>query len=63
MHKKLIALAVAGALGTSSTAFAAPGDGVTLFGRVQAEYGSIDIDQIAGPNDYRQESIRKKIKL
>ena len=57
MNKSLIALAVAGALGTPLTAFAAPGDGVTLFGRVQAEFGSIDIDQAPGANDYRQESI------
>ena len=57
MNKKLIALAIAGVFGIPLTATAAPGDGVTLFGRVQAEYGSIDIDQVAGPNDYRQESI------
>ena len=57
MTKKLIALAIVGALSTPLTAFAAPGDGVTLFGRVQAEFGSIDIDQAAGVNDYRQESI------
>ena len=57
MNKKLIALAVAGALGTPLVASAAPGDGVTLFGRVQAEFGSIDIDQAPGANDYRQESI------
>ena len=57
MHKKFIALAVAGALGTPLTASAAPGDGVTLFGRVQAEFGSIDIDQAPSVNDYRQESI------
>ena len=68
MNKKLIALAVAGALGTPLVASAAPGDGVTLYGRVMAEFGSIDIDQTPGfggspavgaPNfsDYRQESI------
>lgn len=57
MNKSLIALAVAGALGTPLAAFAATGDGVTLFGRVQAEFGSIDIDQAAGVNDYRQETI------
>ena len=56
MNKSLIALAVAGALGTPLAASAAPGDGVTLFGRVQAEFGSIKIDQ-TGVNDYRQESI------
>ena len=57
MNKKLIALAVAGALGAPLMASAAPGDGVTLFGRVGVEYGSIDIDQVAGPNQYRQESL------
>ena len=57
MNKKLIALAVAGALGAPLVASAAPGDGVTLFGRVGVEFGSIDIDQVPGANDYRQESI------
>lgn len=57
MNKKLIALAVAGALGAPLVASAAPGDGVTLFGRVGVEFGSIDIDQAPGANDYRQESI------
>ena len=57
MNKKLIALAVAGALGAPLVASAAPGDGVTLFGRVGVELGSIDIDQAPGANDYRQESI------
>ena len=57
MNKNLIALAMVGALGTPLTASAAPGDGVTLYGRVGVEYGSIDIDQAAGANDYRQESI------
>ena len=57
MNKKLIALAVAGALGAPLVASAAPGDGVTLFGRVGVEFGSIDIDQAPGAADYRQESI------
>ena len=57
MNKKLIALAVAGALGAPLVASAAPGDGVTLFGRVGVEFGSIDIDQAPGASDYRQESI------
>ena len=57
MNKKLIALAVAGALGAPLVASANPADGVTLFGRVGVEFGSIDIDQAAGANDYRQESI------
>lgn len=54
MNKKLIALAVAGALSAPMIASAA--DGVTLFGRVGVELGSIDIDQ-TGANNYRQESI------
>jgi len=54
MNKKLIALAVAGALSAPMIASAA--DGVTLFGRVGVEFGSIDIDQ-AGANGYRQDSI------
>jgi len=63
MNKSLIALAVACALGTPLVASAAPGDGVTLYGRVQVEFGSIDIDQTPGfggstaGTDYRQESI------
>ncbi len=57
MNKKLIALAVAGALGAPLVASAASADGVTLFGRVGIEYGSIEIDQAAGGNDYRQESL------
>ena len=57
MNKKLIALAVAGALGAPLMASAAPGDGVTLFGRVGAEYGSTKIDQAAGASDYRQDTI------
>ena len=58
MNKKLIALAVAGALGAPLAASAAPGDGVTLFGRVGVEYGSVKIDQAAGgASDYRQSTI------
>ena len=57
MNKKLIALAVAGAFGAPLVASAAPGDGVTLFGRAGIEYTSIAIDQAAGPNDYRQEAL------
>lgn len=57
MNKKLIALAVASTLCTPLAVPAAPGDGVTLYGRVGIEYGSIDIDQVAGVNDYRQESL------
>ena len=65
MNKNLIALAVAGALGTPLTASAATGDGVTLYGRVGVEYGSIDIAQTPGVgvpvgapfSDYRQETI------
>ena len=57
MNKKLIALAVAGALGAPLAASAAPGDGVTLFGRVGVEYGSVKIDQAAGASNYRQGSI------
>lgn len=54
MNKKFIALAVTGLLGSPVSAFA---DGVTLYGRVGVEYGSVDIDQAAGANDYRQESV------
>ncbi len=61
MNKKLIALAVAGALGAPLVASANPADGVTLFGRVGVEFGSIDIDQAAGVNDYRQESISDNV--
>ena len=63
MNKKLIALAVAGALGSPLMASAASGDGVTLFGRAGIEYSSIDIDQTPGAGgsttgtDYRQESL------
>lgn len=55
MNKKLIALAVAAALGAPLVA-SAQGTGVTLFGRVGAEYGSTEIDQAAA-NEYRQETI------
>ena len=55
MNKKLIALAVSGLLGSPLSVSAA--DGVTLYGRVGVEYGSVDIDQVAGASDYRQESI------
>ena len=67
MNKKLIALAVAGALGAPLVASAAPGDGVTLFGRVGVEFGSIDIDQTPGfggsttGTNYRQESISDNV--
>ena len=68
MNKKLIALAVAGALGAPLVASAAPGDGVTLFGRAGIEYSSVSIDQTPGfggspaagtPgfSDYRQETL------
>lgn len=56
MNKKLIAIAVAGALGAPFAA-SADSSGVTLFGRVQAEYQSTKIDQAASASDYRQESI------
>ena len=55
MNKKLIALAVAAALGAPLVA-SAQGTGVTLFGRVGAEYGSTEIDQ-ASATEYRQETI------
>ena len=57
MKKNLIALTMVGALGTPLTASAVLGDGVTLYGRVGVEYGSINIDQAPGANDYRQESL------
>ena len=57
MKKKLIVLVVAGALSAPLLASAQGGTGVTLFGRVQAEYQSTEIDQATGANDYRQESI------
>lgn len=56
MNKKLIALAVAGALGAPLVA-SAQGTGVTLFGRVGAEYSSTKIDQVTSASDYRQETI------
>jgi len=56
MNKKLIALAVAGALGAPLVA-SAQGTGVTLFGRVGAEYQSTKIDQATSASDHRQESI------
>ena len=58
MNKKLIALAVAAALGAPLVASAqgSGGTGVTLFGRIGAEYGSTEIDQAAA-NEYRQETI------
>ena len=58
MNKKLIALAVAAALGAPLVASAqgSGGTGVTLFGRVSAEYGSTEIDQAAA-TEYRQETI------
>ena len=53
MNKKLIALAVSGLLSSPLSAIA----DVTLYGRVGVEYSSVDIDQVAGPNNYRQESL------
>lgn len=55
MNRKLLALAIATAMGGSFNAYAA--NSVTLYGRVGVEYGSVDIDQTPGINDYRQESI------
>ena len=55
MNRKLLALAIAAAIGGPFNAFAA--NSVTLYGRVGVEYGSVDIDQTPGINDYRQESI------
>lgn len=55
MNRKIIALAIAGAMGGSLNAYAA--NSVTLYGRVGLEYGSVDIDQTPSVNDYRQESI------
>ena len=59
MNKKLIALTISGLLGSPLAVSAA--DGVTLYGRVGVEYGSVDIDQAAGANDYRQESISDNV--
>ena len=56
MNKKLIALAVAGALAAPLVA-SAQGTGVTLFGRVGAEYSSTKIDQATSASDHRQEVI------
>jgi len=53
MNKKLIALAVAGALGAPLVA-SAQGTGVTLFGRVGAEYSSTEVDSATS---YRQETV------
>lgn len=47
MKKKIISLAVAGALAAPMTAMA-DGTNVTLFGSVQAEYATIDIDNSIG---------------
>lgn len=55
MNKKLIALAVAGALGVPMVA-SADKSSVTIFGRIGAEYGSTRIDQAAA-TEYRQETI------
>lgn len=55
MNKKMLGLLIAGTLGTPLVA-AADSSGVTLTGRVQAEYGSTKINQ-SGANDYRQQSI------
>jgi len=66
MNTKLLALAIAAAMGGSLNAYAA--NSVTLYGRVGVEYGSVDIDQTPGLggspaigapgfSDYRQESI------
>ena len=57
MNKKLIALAVASALGAPLVA-SAQGTGVTLFGRVGAEYSSTKIDQASNSTtSHRQETI------
>ncbi|MHB1333063.1 MAG: porin [Sulfuriferula sp.] len=57
MNKKLIALVVAGACAAPLTASAA-NDGVVLFGRIQAEYASIDINRApAAAGNYTQRSI------
>jgi len=53
VNKKLIVIAIAGAFSAPLVA-SAQGTGVTLFGRVQAEYQSTEID---GANSYRQETI------
>jgi len=56
VNKKLIVIAVASALCAPLVA-SAQGTGVTLFGRVQAEYQSTKIDQATSASDHRQESI------
>ena len=60
MDKKLIVLAVAGALAVPMVA-SADSSGVTLFGRLQAEYSSTKIDQASSTNPtagaYRQQVI------
>jgi len=56
VNKKLIVIAIAGVLGAPQVA-SAQGTGVTLFGRVQAEYQSTKIDQATSASDHRQESI------
>ena len=56
MNKKLIVIAIAGVLGAPQVV-SAQGTGVTLFGRVQAEYQSTKIDQATSASDHRQESI------
>ena len=54
--KKLIAVAVVGALVTPLLAFAAEGTDVKIFGRAQAEYSSTKIDQVStNPGAYRQQ--------
>ncbi len=57
MNKKLIALAVAGALGVPMVA-SADASSVTIFGRVGAEFGSTKIDRPStDAANYRQETI------
>lgn len=58
MNKKLIVLAVAGALAAPLTASAQSNSSVTIFGRVQAEYSGVQIDQTSvGSADRRQKGI------
>ena len=47
MKKKLISLAVAGALAAPMAALA-DGTNVTLFGSVQSEYSTVNIDNVSG---------------
>jgi GBP family porin len=56
MDKKLVVLAVASALAAPMVA-SADNTGVTLFGRLQAEYSSTRIDQASSASDYRQQVI------